>query len=420
MREIYKIVNDPVHGFIQIPSGLLSKIFEHPWIERLRGIKQLGLTHLVYPGATHSRFSHALGSMHLMREAIVTLRLKGESISPQEEEASMAAMLLHDIGHSPFSHSLEYNLIPGLSHEELSLSLMESLNREFKGELDRAISIFKGNYPKQFLHQLVSSQLDSDRLDYLVRDSFFSGVVEGMFGLERIIKMVTISQGNLAVEIKGIHSVEKFLIARRMMYWQVYLHKTVVAANQLLRSIIRRAVDLAQEGVALGCGEPLCYLLTNRGEAPKSVDYRAQSYFLQLDDSDLFSAIKGWQLSPDPTLALLSKMLVTRNLPKIELFNTPPTKEIVEQKREMAIESLSKEGVRDIESSYLISEGEIGNVGYDSREGEISIAVGAGEKRDLFSLSDTISFDSFSQMTNKYFLCTLLPKKSRWNTEYNI
>lgn len=407
MREIYKIVNDPVHGFIQIPSLLISELFEHPWIQRLREVKQLGLTHLVYPGATHSRFSHALGSMHLMREAIVTLKLKGVSIEPEEEIASMAAMLLHDIGHSPYSHSLERTLVPDLSHEELSLSLMESLNREFSGALDLAIAIFKDNYHKKFLHQLVSSQLDSDRLDYLVRDSFFSGVVEGMFGLERIIKMLTVYENSLAVEVKGIYSVEKFLIARRMMYWQVYLHKTVVAANQLLHLIITRARELLLNGVELPSVEPLLYFLKERVTKQGELNRDEQSLFLRLDDSDLFSAIKEWQFCSDSTLSFLSKMLITRNLPKIEIFDTPPSPQFVEKRRESAQESLKKGGVSAIDPLYITVEGVISNVGYESREGEISILTTNGKMCDLFSLSDTISVDSFSQITNKYFLCTL-------------
>ncbi|NCC46922.1 MAG: HD domain-containing protein, partial [Bacteroidia bacterium] len=251
MIDNYKIINDPVHGFIDIPTGLISKIVGHRWFQRLRDIKQLGLTNLVYPGATHSRLSHALGAMHLMREAIHVLRKKGVDITAKEEEAAACAMLLHDIGHGPFSHALENQIVYGLSHEQISLAIMYAMDREFEGSLELAISVFEGKYHKTFLHQLVSGQLDTDRLDYLKRDSFFSGVAEGMIGLERIIKMMSVVDNRLVIEEKGKYSIEKFLISRRLMYWQVYLHKTVVAAEQLLISIMTRARELSQKGVLL-------------------------------------------------------------------------------------------------------------------------------------------------------------------------
>ncbi|NCB97483.1 MAG: HD domain-containing protein, partial [Bacteroidia bacterium] len=258
-----KIINDPVHGFINIPSGLIQEIIEHPYFQRLRDIKQLGMTNLVYPGATHSRLIHAIGAMHLMKEAIVTLRSKGVEIDSSEEEASMCAMLLHDIGHGPFSHTLEHNILRGISHEEISLAMMRQINREKEGRLEKTIQIFEDGYPKHFLHQLVSSQLDVDRLDYLRRDSFFSGVAEGMIGHERIIKMLNVHENSLVVEEKGIYSVEKFLISRRLMYWQVYLHKTVIAAEQLLIQILIRAGELVNNSVDLPGSPAIIYFMKN-------------------------------------------------------------------------------------------------------------------------------------------------------------
>ena len=396
MTTNFKIINDPVHGFINIPSGLILDIIAHPYFQRLRDIKQLGLTNLVYPGATHSRLSHALGAMHLMEEAIAVLRIKGAEISDVEKESAMAAILLHDVGHGPFSHALE-NVIVGVSHEEISLALMEQMNGELGGKLDMAISIFNGNYSKPFLHQLVSGQLDVDRLDYLKRDSFFSGVAEGMIGLERIIKMLIVHENSLAVEMKGLYSVEKFLISRRLMYWQVYLHKTVVAAEQLLIAILRRARVLVGKGIELPGTPPLIYFLkrTFTVESFKSRDNLG--FFTQLDDTDIMSAIKQWQRVEDRVLSLLCRMLTERRLPKMRMQNNP-----VEREYEEALKLFDGNAE---DADYFIRCGELVNKGYDSQAGEIVIISKDGVVGDVYEVSDMLSARAFSEVTKKYFLC---------------
>lgn len=399
----YKIVNDPVHGFITIPEGTISLLVEHRWFQRLRYIKQLGLTHLVYPGATHSRFLHALGAMHLMREAIATLRLKGVAITAEEEVAAAAAMVLHDIGHGPFSHTLEGGIVIGVSHEELSLQMMRALNRELGGELEEAIAIFNGEHPKKFLHQLVSGQLDSDRLDYLARDSFFSGVAEGMIGLERIIKMLTVADGKLVVEEKGLHSIEKFLLSRRLMYWQVYLHKTVVAAEQLLLAIFKRARDLLAEGYPLAVVESLHYFLSSSIEKGELGSVELLERFTKLDDSLLLSTVKGWIECDDFTLSLLCRMLIERRLPKIELLDSAPTKEQFEEEERLFLEKVS--WASKVESSYFITSGEILNSSYDSEDEEILIVSKGGELLPIDQLSDLLSASAFLKVTKKGFIC---------------
>lgn len=386
----FKIINDPVHGFVRIPHGLVLAIVEHPVFQRLRDIKQLGLTNLVYPGATHSRLSHALGAMHLMREAIAVLREKGVVVTPEEEEASAVAMLLHDIGHGPFSHALERKIVYGVSHEELSLALMRHINKEMGGKIDMAISVFTGEYHKKFLHQLVSGQLDVDRLDYLKRDSFFSGVAEGMIGLERIIKMMNVSYGNLVIEEKGIYSIEKFLISRRLMYWQVYLHKTVVSAEQLLIALFERARYISESRNSLPGSPAINYFLTKREICCGNyLDEVTLELFTRLDDTDVMSAIKQWQYSDDQMLSSLCKMITVRDLPKIKISD----------------KEFSKEEVDGLKYD-LIFTGEIYNKGYDSDEGEIGILSKDGMVRDVYKISDMLSARAFSQITKKYFLCT--------------
>jgi len=392
----FKIINDPVHGFINIPSGLILGIIEHRYFQRLRDIKQLGMTNLVYPGATHSRLSHALGAMHLMGEAVSTLKMKGFEVSSAEEEAAMAAMLLHDIGHGPFSHALE-NIIVGVSHEDISLALMERMNIEFGGRLDMAISIFKGSYHKSFLHQLVSGQLDVDRLDYLKRDSFFSGVAEGMIGLERIIKMLTVHNGSIAIEMKGLYSIEKFLISRRFMYWQVYLHKTVVAAEQLLISILKRGRFLAGAGVKLAGSPALVHFLNRSFTLETFGEDNNLEIFTHLDDTDVMSAIKQWQYSDDNTLSLLCKMFTERKLPKMQICNTPADSEYEE--------AMARFGGSADEAAYFIRKGELLNKGYDSKAGEILIISKDGVAEDIYDVSDMLSAKAFSEITKKYFLC---------------
>lgn len=408
MISRFKIINDPVHGFINIPSGTVQEIIEHPYFQRLRDIKQLGFTNLVYPGATHSRLSHALGAMHLMQEAIVVLRIKGIEIDQVEEEAALSAILMHDIGHGPYSHALENNIISGVSHEEISLALMREINEELNGRLDLAISIFEGNYKKKFLHQLISGQLDVDRLDYLKRDSFFSGVAEGMIGLERIIKMMSVDHNNLVIEEKGIYSVEKFLISRRLMYWQVYLHKTVIAAEQLLMSIFRRARIMTKSGEGLPGSPAICYFLS-REFTPESFSTReVLEMFTRLDDTDVMSAIKQWQYHNDIVLSLLCKMLTERRLPKLVLSNEP-----VDETHFSDASNIFRDEYRQIFGSeiidedicYFVNKGEVLNKGYDSAEGEIKIINKDGTTNDVYKISDMLSAKAFSQITKKHFLC---------------
>jgi hypothetical protein len=408
MISRFKIINDPVHGFINIPSGTVQEIIEHPYFQRLRDIKQLGFTNLVYPGATHSRLSHALGAMHLMQEAIVVLRLKGIEIDEVEEEAALSAILMHDIGHGPYSHALENNIISGVSHEEISLALMREINESLNGRLDLAISIFEGSYEKKFLHQLISGQLDVDRLDYLKRDSFFSGVAEGMIGLERIIKMMSVDHNNLVIEEKGIYSVEKFLISRRLMYWQVYLHKTVIAAEQLLMSIFHRARTLSKAREELPGSPAICYFLS-REFTPESFSTKeVLEMFTRLDDTDVMSAIKQWQYHNDSVLSLLCKMLTERKLPKL-ILSVEPIGEaqfsdacnIFRDEFRQIFGSLPTDDV----ISYFVTMGEVLNKGYDSAEGEIKIINKEGTTNDVYTISDMLSAKAFSQITKKHFLC---------------
>ena len=408
MISRFKIINDPVHGFINIPSGTVQEIIEHPYFQRLRDIKQLGFTNLVYPGATHSRLSHALGAMHLMQEAIVVLRLKGIEIDEVEEEAALSAILMHDIGHGPYSHALENNIISGVSHEEISLALMREINESLNGRLDLAISIFEGSYEKKFLHQLISGQLDVDRLDYLKRDSFFSGVAEGMIGLERIIKMMSVDHNNLVIEEKGIYSVEKFLISRRLMYWQVYLHKTVIAAEQLLMSIFHRARTLSKSGEELPGSPAICYFLS-REFTPESFSTKeVLEMFTRLDDTDVMSAIKQWQYHKDNILSLLCKMLTERKLPKLILSVEPFGEALFSEACNIfrdEFRQLSGSLPTDDELSYFVNMGEVLNKGYDSAEGEIKIINKEGTTNDVYTISDMLSAKAFSQITKKHFLC---------------
>ena len=318
-----KIINDPVHGFVTIPSDFIYDLIEHPWFQRLRRIKQLGLTHFVYPGATHTRFQHTIGALHLMTLAIESIKSKGIRITPQEEEAAYAAILLHDIGHGPFSHALENSIISGISHEYLSRLLMDRLNVEFSGKLDLAISIFNNKYRKKFLHQLVTSQLDVDRLDYIKRDSFYSGVTEGTIGTDRIIKMLNVFNDQLVVEKKGIYSVEKFLIARRLMYWQVYLHKTVIASENLLVRMLQRAKKLADAGHSLFSTPSLSYFLYQRVNAENiqaDLDMTIRN-FISLDDSDILASAKEWQYHDDKILGLLASDIINRHLPSVRIID---------------------------------------------------------------------------------------------------
>ena len=404
-----KIVNDPVHGFINIQHPLVFDLIEHPYFQRLRNIKQLGLTYLVYPGANHNRFQHALGALHLMSEAILTLRSKGNCISDAEAEAASIAILLHDIGHGPFSHSLEYSIAKDISHETISRYFFRLLNTEMEGRLSMAIEVFEGSYPKKFLHQLVSSQLDMDRLDYLRRDSFFSGVTEGMVGVERIIKMLNVVDDQLVVEAKGIYSVEKFLIARRLMYWQVYLHKTVVVAEQILIKMLQRARELERRGVELFSTPSLKYFLMNdvsvnefRSNGESGEPSEALIHFANLDDSDIMIAAKMWCNHRDIVLSKLAKMIVYRELLKVELRGKPFDTEKLELLKQQVL-ARYPEYLNDI--NYFVFSDSVSNNTYSSQDDTIKILYNSGELVDIAEASDILNTQALSAEVKKYFLC---------------
>jgi len=398
-----KIINDPVYGFISIPTDLIFDLIEHPYFQRLRYIKQLGLTHLVYPGALHTRFHHALGAMHLMGMAIETLRNKDHEISDEEEEAVIVAILLHDIGHGPFSHALEESIIENISHEDISSMLMNRLNVQFNGRLSMAIEIFNGTYPRQFLHQLVSSQLDMDRMDYLNRDSFFTGVSEGVISSDRIIKMLNVKDDQIAVEEKGIYSVEKFLIARRLMYWQVYLHKTVIAAEQLLAKILKRSRELALMGGPVFTTPALSHFLKEpiSRDAFMNEDHHLEK-FATLDDTDIMAAVKVWAEHPDFVLSKLCRDLVYRDLYKVDITNEAPDKEFVALLTNRAME---KYGITEYEASYFVFEDTIRNKAYKSGDGNIRILMKNDIIKDITAASDNSNLEALAKTVKKYILC---------------
>lgn len=399
-----KIINDPVYGFITIPFDIVHDIIEHPWFQRLTRIRQLGLTYLVYPGAIHTRFHHAIGAMHLMVNAIETLRSKGHSISGDEAEAAGIAILMHDIGHGPFSHALEKLLVKNVSHEYISGLVMDRLNATFNGRLEEAISIFNNTHEKKFLHQLVSSQLDVDRLDYLSRDSFFTGVSEGVISSDRIIKMMDISGGNLAVEEKGIYSVEKFITARRLMYWQVYLHKTVIAAEHMLIHIILRAKDLAANGVELfGTPGLLEFLKNNHSENAFRDDKTLLEKFNELDDFDVFTAVKVWCSHPDKVLALLCQGLVNRKLFKIEISRTSFDPQVIAERQEHISKHL---GITFNEARYFVFAHTVENNAYDSDDDKINILFKSGEIMDIADASDNFNISALTRTVTKHFFCS--------------
>lgn len=404
-----KIVNDPVHGFINIQHPLVFDLIEHPYFQRLRNIKQLGLTYLVYPGATHNRFQHALGAMHLMDSAIATLRSKGHAITDEEAEAACVAILLHDIGHGPFSHALEFSLARGISHETISRCLMHRLNAEFAGQLSMAIEVFEDRYPKRFLHQLVSSQLDMDRMDYLRRDSFFSGVTEGAIGSDRIIKMLNVLNDSLVIEAKGIYSIEKFLIARRLMYWQVYLHKTVVVAEQMLIKLLRRARELAITGKPLFATPALYFFLreeVNCQDFPfdhqELGDSRAIDSFVHLDDNDIMVAAKAWCSHEDLVLAQLAKMIIHRRLLRIELRNSPFS---TDQLSELKAKAASKHPQIADNMDYFVFADSVGINAYCPTNETIKILYNNGELVDITDASDMLNTQVLSKEVKKYFVC---------------
>ncbi len=397
-----KIFNDPVYGFISIPQEIIFDIIEHPYFQRLRRIKQLGLTHLVYPGALHTRFHHVLGAMHLMSKAVATIRRKGHEITEEEEQAVLLAILLHDIGHGPFSHALEHSLVHGVSHEEISGFFIQRLSEIFHGELDMTLAIFKNKHPKKFLHQLVSSQLDMDRMDYLNRDSFYTGVSEGIIGSDRIIEMMNVKDGNLVLEEKAVYSIEKFLVARRLMYWQVYLHKTVVSAEFMLIHTLKRAKTLIQEGKEL-FGSPALLFFMKNDISCNDFETRPEilDAFAQLDDYDILGAVKVWQHSDDKVLSELSKRIVNRDLFKIEISKSPFTQERIEQIKKQVTEKL---GLQTNEVEYFVHTDILTNNAYNEAKENINLMMKSGEIIDVSKASDNLNISALSKPVEKYFL----------------
>lgn len=393
-----KIVNDPVYGLINIPSEIIYDIIEHRYFQRLRRIKQLGLTDYVYPGAVHTRFQHTLGAVHLIGLAIDTLRSKNISISKEEEEAVSLAILLHDIGHGPFSHSLENKITESYGHEDLSLLYMKELNKEFDGKLSLSIKIFSNTYHKKFLHQLVSSQLDVDRLDYLRRDSFYTGVSEGVIGSDRIIKMLNVVNDQLVVEAKGIYSIEKFIIARWLMYWQVYLHKTVVSAEQLLLKIFKRVQHLINENQEIFLSNEFDFFFRNNSSNIKDI----LENFSIIDDNDILALIKNWSNHKDRTLSMLSKRLLHRHLYKIKIQNTPFEKNEIEELKSKAKKVLNLE---EDELEYFVFTDSISKKAYSAFDEKIQILYKNGSIVDITDASDMLNISVISKTVRKYFLC---------------
>ena len=400
-----KIFNDPIYGFIRIPNNLVFDLISHPYFQRLRRISQMGLSYLVYPGAHHTRFHHALGAMHLMQEAISLLRLKGADISGEEEKGLLCAILLHDIGHGPFSHALENELVQGISHETLSLKFMEELNGEFGGALGVALQIFRGTHPKPFLNQLVSSQLDMDRMDYLKRDSFYTGVAEGNINSERLITMLSVHDGNLVVDAKGVYSVEKFLMARRFMYWQVYLHKTGLVAEQLLIRVIRRARERFQQGLLSCNSEHLSYFI-GRGDANGEFTGEALQRFARLDDVDVLAALKHWEQDKDRVLSWLCRMILDRQLLSIKIRDTPFDADRLQSKMEKLQQ---RTGFSPHEASYFVFGGEITNRAYNQQQQNILILEKNEKVVDVARRSDHLNLEVLSRPVTKYYIC--YPKK---------
>ncbi len=399
----HKILNDPVYGFISLPQALIHDLIEHPYFQRLRRIKQLGLTHLVYPGALHTRFHHALGAMHLMQEAITVLRSKGHDIGDDEAQGALVAILLHDIGHGPFSHALEKALVENVDHEDISAMVMDRLNEIFDNELETGIRIFRDEHPERSLHGLVSSQLDMDRLDYLKRDSFYSGVSEGVVSSDRIIKMLDVHNDELVVEEKGIYSVEKFIVARRLMYWQVYLHKTVISAEQLLQQILKRAKSLAQEGKELFGTPPLRAFLYERYDRQRfQEDPEALDTFMQLDDTDIMSAVKVWCSHEDPVLADLCRRLTDRRLFRIELQERDFSSDHVEAIRQRVHDEL---GVPEEALDLYVIKDSTSNHAYVPGRETINMLMNDGSHMDLAKASDNLNISALSHPVEKFFLC---------------
>ena len=396
-----KIFNDPIYGFITIPNALIYDLIQHSYFQRLRRISQMGLSYLVYPGANHTRFHHALGCMHLMQKAVDVLRFKGVAISEAEENALYIAILLHDIGHGPFSHAMEKSIVEDVHHEAISLLFMNQLNEEFNGQLSLAIQVFKGEYHRKFMLQLISSQLDMDRMDYLKRDSFYSGVAEGNVNSERLIQMMNVVDDVLVIEEKGIYSVEKFLMSRRLMYWQAYLHKTSLVAELILTKVLKRAKELTLKGVQLPCSEPLLFFLQNR-IALENFDANILDLFSQLDDFDIISALKSWQRQDDFILSSLSKMIINRDLPKIKVV---ADKTLLDEIGPLQERFAAENNLSIADTNYFIFKGKIKNQAYSKEAEPIRILKKDRTIEDVVEASDQLNLKSLSKLVTKYYIC---------------
>ena len=396
-----KIFNDPIYGFITIPNALIYDLIQHSYFQRLRRISQMGLSYLVYPGANHTRFHHALGCMHLMQKAVDVLRFKGVAISEAEENALYIAILLHDIGHGPFSHAMEKSIVEDVHHEAISLVFMNQLNEEFNGQLSLAIQVFKGEYHRKFMLQLISSQLDMDRMDYLKRDSFYSGVAEGNVNSERLIQMMNVVDDVLVIEEKGIYSVEKFLMSRRLMYWQAYLHKTSLVAELILTKVLKRAKELTLKGVQLPCSEPLLFFLQNR-IALENFDANILDLFSQLDDFDIISALKSWQRQDDFILSSMSKMIINRDLPKIKVVTD---KALLDEIGPLQERFAAENNLSIADTNYFIFKGKIKNQAYSKEAEPIRILKKDRTIEDVVEASDQLNLKSLSKLVTKYYIC---------------
>ncbi|MDU1905979.1 MAG: HD domain-containing protein [Dysgonomonas sp.] len=399
MKDNKRIVNDPVFGFITIPNDFVSSIIDHPFLQRLSRIKQMGMASFAFPGAQHTRFHHTLGAMYLMQEVITDLRTKGNEITEEEANGALACILLHDVGHGPFSHVLEHTIVNGVHHEEISLMLMHKLNEELNGKLDICISIFKDEYPKKFLHQLVSGQLDVDRLDYLRRDCFFTGVSEGNIGSERIIRILDVRDNKLVVESKGIYSIENFLLSRRLMYWQVYHHKTAIAAENILINILKRAKELTAKGETLFASPSLNYFLQNDINK-SSFDDETLKHFVNLDDSDILSALKVWTSAEDKVLSALSSSFLNRHLFKIEVLDEPADEK---RKKEYIKKYAEHCSISEHEASFFISSGTITTNIYNHSDNSIDILYKNGEIKSISEVSDLLNIQLLSKKAEKYY-----------------
>ncbi|MCF6307272.1 MAG: HD domain-containing protein [Flavobacteriaceae bacterium] len=396
-----KIINDPIYGFITIPSVLIFELIEHPYFQRLRRISQMGMSYLVYPGAHHTRFHHAIGAMHLMQKAVQVLRFKGITISDEESEALYIAILLHDIGHGPFSHAMERSIVENVDHEYISLLFMDALNQKFNNRLTLAIQIFKNEYPRNFFYQLISGQLDMDRMDYLKRDSFYTGVSEGSVNSERLISMLNVFEDNLVVEEKGIYSVEKFIIARRLMYWQVYLHKTSLVAEQLVTRLLKRAKELTISGKKLSASKALTFFLET-AVSKENFSVETLNTFAKLDDTDIISAMKSWVDEDDFVLKNISEMLLDRDLLKIEMQQEAFSEEKISDKKNIIMQ---KYNISEDEASYFVFTGQITNQAYSMEKDTINLYKKSGEVIDVANASDQLNLKALSKKVVKNYMC---------------